>query len=304
MRRGPWECSPGKQTRHVGGSESGLECTEAPPGIGDTSGLSPITPVLDPFAFLYRATLALWLAAAVFSESAQAWGPVGHQTVAIAARAQLTPAALARLEELMSLEPGTTFADIATWADEHRSPETAPWHYVNFPFGDCNYRPARDCPDGQCIVAVLDEQLRILTSQAPSSERLLALKWVVHLVADLHQPLHAGMAEDRGGNRYQLQFLSRWSNLHSLWDSGLIHHMGEDAPTLAARLARQFWPSAPGSLSVRAAAEESCRIARKPWFYPAGAVGQDYIDAYSPIVEQRLWLASVRLAALLNRALR
>ena len=57
-------------------------------------------------------------------------------------------------------------------------------------------------------------------------------------------------------------------------------------------------------MSVRAAAEESCRIARKPGFYPPGRVGQDYISTYTPIVEQRLWLASVRLAALLNRALR
>ena len=251
------------------------------------------------------AALATGLAAALLPCGvALAWGPVGHQTVAMAARAQLTPEALVHLQELMALEPGTSLAELATWADEHRSPETGPWHYVNLPAGDCNYRPARDCPDGQCIVAVLDAQLRILESRAPPSERLQALKWVVHLVADVHQPLHAGMAEDRGGNRYQLQFLLRWSNLHTLWDSGLIHHMGEDAPTLAARLARQFWPSAPGTLSVRAAAEESCKIARQPGFYPSGNVGQTYISAYSPIVEQRLWLASVRLAALLNRALR
>jgi hypothetical protein len=272
--------------------------------MDDTSGLSPIISVPTRFVSLHCAALALCLAAALLSSKAQAWGPVGHQTVAMAARAQLTPEALSRLQELMALEPGTTLADIATWADEHRSPETAPWHYVNFPVGDCNYRPARDCPDGQCIVAALDAQLQILSSPAPPPERLQALKWVVHLVADLHQPLHAGMAEDRGGNRYQLQFLLRWSNLHALWDSGLIRHMDEDAPTLAARLARQFWPSPPGSLSVRAAAEESCRIARKPGFYPPGPVGQDYINAYTPIVEQRLWLASVRLAALLNRALR
>ena len=69
-------------------------------------------------------------------------------------------------------------------------------------------------------------------------------------------------------------------------------------------MARQFWPSSPGSLSVRLAAEESCRIARQPGFYPSDTVGQDYIRAYTPIVEQRLWLASVRLAALMNRALR
>ena len=260
--------------------------------------------MLNRIRLLPCAALALWLAVAVHCGQARAWGPLGHQTVAMAARAQLTPEALARLQELMALEPGATLAEIATWADEHRSPETAPWHYVNFPAGDCNYRAARDCPQGHCVVGVLDEQLRILASQAPPSERLLALKWVVHLVADLHQPLHAGMLEDRGGNRYQLQFLMRWTNLHAMWDSGLVRHMGEDAPTLAARLARQFWPSAPGSLSVRAAAEESCRMARQPGFYPPGTVGHDYISTYSPIVEQRLWLASVRLAALLNQALR
>jgi hypothetical protein len=260
--------------------------------------------VLNRIRFLPCAVLALWFAVALYCGKAQAWGPLGHQTVAMAARVQLTPEALARLQELMDLEPGTTLADIAIWADEHRSPETAPWHYVNFPVGDCNYRPARDCPDGQCIVAALDAQLQILSSRAPPPARLQALKWVVHLVADLHQPLHAGMAEDRGGNRYQLQFLLRWSNLHALWDSGLIRHMGEDAPTLAAGLARQFWPSTPGGLSARAAAEESCRIARQPGFYPPGAAGQQYISTYTPIVEQRLWLASVRLAALLNRALR
>ena len=143
--------------------------------MGDTSGLSPITFVLNRFVSSQCAALALSLAAVLLPGTARAWGPVGHQTVAIAARAQLTPEALSRLQDLMSLEPGTTLADIATWADEHRSPETAPWHYVNFPVSDCNYRPARDCPDGQCVVAVLDEQLRILASQAPPSERLQAL---------------------------------------------------------------------------------------------------------------------------------
>ena len=273
--------------------------------VGDTCGLSPITLVPNLFGYLPRTALALCFAAALLlCAPAQAWGPVGHQTVAMAARAQLTPEALAHLQELLALEPGSTLGGLSTWADEHRSPETAPWHYVNFPQADCNYRPARDCPDGQCIVAVLEAQLRILASRASPPARLQALKWVVHLVADVHQPLHAGMAEDRGGNRYQLQFLLRGSNLHALWDSGLIRHMGLDAPTLAARLARQFWPSSPGSLSVRAAAEESCRIARQPGFYPDALVGADYIATYSPIVEQRLWLASVRLAALLSRALR
>ena len=76
--------------------------------MGDTSGLSPIMSVPNRLRFLHCAALALWLAAALLSGKAQAWGPVGHQTVAMAARAQLTPEAVSRLQELMALEPAAT----------------------------------------------------------------------------------------------------------------------------------------------------------------------------------------------------
>ena len=204
--------------------------------MGDTSGLSPIISVPNRLRFLYRVALALWLAAALLSGKVQAWGPVGHQTVAMAARAQLTPEALSRLQELMALEPGTTLADIATWADEHRSPDTAPWHYVNFPKNSCTYSAERDCPDGQCVVAAIDRQTIILAAAGSDASRLRALKYLVHLQADVHQPLHAGYAKDRGGNSYQLQTFMRASNLHAVWDSGLIRALDQDTEVMTARL--------------------------------------------------------------------
>ncbi|MFG6464153.1 S1/P1 nuclease [Roseateles sp. DXS20W] len=90
---------------------------------------------------------------------------------------------------------------------------------------DCTYRSSRDCRDGACVIEALMEQTLILRSSGTSpSERLVALKWVVHLVGDVHQPLHAGLAADKGGNGVQLRAFGKGSNLHALWDSGLIDH--------------------------------------------------------------------------------
>ncbi len=93
-----------------------------------------------------------------------------------------------------------------------------------------------DCPDGNCVVAAIDRQLQVLKSNAPAGRRLLALKYFVHLAADVHQPLHAGYAEDRHGNMYQLQAFMRGSNLHALWDFGLIKNVDMSNEALTARL--------------------------------------------------------------------
>ena len=139
---------------------------------------------------------ALFVLAA--ASSAVTWGTDGHQTVALIAEARLTPAARKEVLRLLALEPGATLASISTYADENRTRGTAPWHYVNLPRESCTYRPERDCPNGQCIVAAIDHQAQILASKAPDAQRLLALKYVVHFVADIYQPLHAGFADDKG----------------------------------------------------------------------------------------------------------
>ena len=139
----------------------------------------------------------------------------------------------------MAQEQGETLVSISTWADEHKNPASAKWHYVNFPRDSCSFDAARDCPDGQCLISAIERQTAVLMSNAPDEKRLNALKYLVHLVGDVYQPLHAGYQDDKGGNKYQLQSFMRGSNLHALWDSGIIKSMVEDADAMTAH--RLVW---------------------------------------------------------------
>lgn len=255
----------------------------------------------------YQVLKSLWLmvtAMALFtmSTSSHAWGVEGHQVIALMAQPQLTPAAKAEVDRLLALEPGETLVSISTWADEHRNPTTGAWHYVNFSRGTCTYEAPRDCPDGQCVVEAIQKQLGVLRSGAAAEKRLNALKYVVHFVGDIHQPLHAGYQDDKGGNKYQVQAFGKGSNLHALWDSGLIKHLNEDTEALAARLVKLPMTAKPASIVQFA--EESCRLVGQPGFYPEHTVDPQYVYKFTPLMEQQLKAASDRLAALLNQVLR
>ena len=285
-----------------------------------------LTPTLLPLALV-----ALW---GVCTAPARAWGLQGHQAVAAIAWQGLSPVARQEATRLLALEPGQTLVSIATWADEHRGPADAPWHYLNFPRGQCRFDAARDCPDGQCVVGAIERQHDILASKATDAERLQALKYLVHFVADIHQPLHAGYQDDRGGNTVQLRFLMRASNLHALWDKGLIEQLGLDNEALIsaaqAQLAAQVTsqvqlqthaqpqgqtqalpkaqttapaPTGSGLANALDMAEESCRIVAQAGFYPQGDPSPAYVARMTPVLLQRLALAGQRLAALLNQAL-
>lgn len=247
--------------------------------------------------------MAALMAALNVSSVAHAWGAEGHRLIGELADRQLSPTARAEVARLLSAEPGATLSSVATWADEVRSRDTASWHYVNPPPGNCSYERARDCDDGQCAVEALNAQVALLKSKASDEQRLTALKWVVHLVGDLHQPLHAGFKGDKGGNLYQVQAFGRGSNLHSLWDSGLIRNRagGLDALREAA--------ATPGIAATAAPtpapwAVESCRIVVTAGFYPDGRfIDQGYIDQWDPVLVARLKAAAQRLAATLNDTL-
>ena len=134
-----------------------------------------------------------------------------------------------------------SLASISTCADDNRTPVTAPWHYVNLPRdGTCRYEAERDCVSESCVVAAIERQAAVLASSASDEARLSALKYVVHFVADVHQPLHAGFADDRGGNTYQLQAFGRGTNLHAVWDTALIQLI-QQWPGGAGGLACQGW---------------------------------------------------------------
>ena len=253
----------------------------------------------DGNAVLAAVRMLLFAALALLAAAAHAWGTQGHQVVALLAEQQLTPKAKEQVLKLLALEPGATLASISTWADKHRNRTTGPWHYVNLPRGDCTYGALRDCPDGNCVVEAINRQLAVLASDAPDEKRLTALKYVVHFVADVHQPLHAGYADDRGGNTYQVQAFGRGTNLHALWDTGLIQNLGLSSEGLAATLAAVKVGDV--NLDMARAAEESCKIVGEAGFYPARKLGADYVSRYTPVMERRLATAGARLAGLMNR---
>lgn len=232
-----------------------------------------------------------------------AWGEDGHKIIAMLADAQLYPAARREVNRLLALEPGQTLASISTWADEHRNPTTAPWHYVNFPRSTCSYEAERDCPDGKCVVAAIDRQMEVLRSGSSDERRLTALKYLVHLIGDIHQPLHAGFGDDRGGNSYQLQAFMRGSNLHALWDTGLIKVLQQDNDAIVRGLLIRPMPSSQTAFTAAGAAEESCRIVAKSGFYPDRLVTQTYVEQYTPVMLYQLALAGSRIARTLNQLL-
>jgi hypothetical protein len=249
--------------------------------------------------------LAIALLVAMVPSYGWSWGSQGHQIIATIAQTQLTPTARREVDRLLALEPGATLESLSTWADEHRNPATAAWHYVNMPRGNCVYEAQRDCPDGRCVVEAIQKQSEILQSSASDDKKLLALKYLVHFVGDVHQPLHAGYADDRGGNTYQLQAFMRGSNLHAFWDTGLIRNLNEEVDVIAKRLGTTSTSNQSSNpWSAAQAAQESCEIVSTDGFYPERLVGVDYIRKYTPVMESRLKVSGERLAEMLNRLLK
>ncbi|HEV2538403.1 MAG TPA: S1/P1 nuclease [Frateuria sp.] len=253
------------------------------------------------------------LACFLLVPDAHAWGPDGHRIVAELAQRHLSPAAEAQVERLLAPEHTCRLADVATWADDIQDDPaqqslwkaTRSLHYINFRDRQCHYEPPRDCPDGHCVVGALDHYVAVLGDRHQSDEaRREALKFVVHFVGDVHQPLHAGYRDDKGGNTYQVQFEGKGSNLHRVWDSGLLRSRALAWQDYARQLdARGPVALPPASAAPYAAwAEESCRLTRD--IYPDGhTIGAPYVQAELPLAERRLREAGRRLAALLNRTL-
>jgi S1/P1 Nuclease len=236
------------------------------------------------------------------------WGPEGHSLVARIAEAQLTAAAKARVLEILG--PGRTMASVASWADEIRRSraETGPWHYVDIPIDKPHLDMARDCPKGDCVIAKIEEfRLAVKDPATTPEKRREDLMFLIHFVGDMHQPLHCADNKDKGGNDVRIEFNGRQSNLHSLWDSGLLGRMGKEddlLPRLSRESQRHKDKYARGT--VRDWAEQSHKLAQKMVYgrLPKGLVIRaDYERKADPIVERQIEKAGARLAAMLNAAL-
>jgi hypothetical protein len=243
-----------------------------------------------------------------------AWGPEGHSLVARIAEAQLTPVARARVAAILG--PDSTMASIASWADQVRQARapTAPWHYIDIPIDQPHLDMARDCPKGDCVLAKIEDFRKALNDPAIAPATLREdLMFLIHFTGDMHQPLHCSDNKDKGGNDVHVEFAGRQSNLHSLWDSGLLGRMGTEEQLFgplskeSARRARK-WSKG----TVEDWAEQSHKAAQKMVYgrlpkVAAGAtipIDAAYEKMADPLIREQIEKAGARLAAVLNAALR
>jgi hypothetical protein len=250
---------------------------------------------------------------------------VGHHIVARIAWARLTPAARDRAAAILG-GGQDAFVTAATWADDIRSsrPDTANWHFVDIPVGEAHYEPARDCKPtehGDCIVAeIARAEAGLADPMRSNADKAEPLKFLIHFVGDVHQPLHDIDDHDRGGNDVHVEALrgaeGRATNLHSAWDTGLINLSTETEAAHAARLLDDMNVHPPDTaVDVVKWSEEGHALAERvayhyPGFSPAGpphdaiALDAAYRDAALATIDQQLERGGARLAALLNSILR
>ena len=283
-----------------------------------------------------RLALAATLCALSLPTAACAWGVEGHEIVAAIARGYLTPQVRDRVDQMLAADPDTlTPHDMlseSVWADRYRSghPETSEWHFVDIELDHpdlksaCFGYPASGTlasqgPAHDCIVNKVSEFSKELADPATSpAERLLALKFLLHFVGDLHQPLHDVDNHDKGGNCVLLSLGGpRTVNLHSYWDTVVVQGLGDDPQAVADLLTRRITPAIKTAWEKGdpdAWAMEGFDLA-KTAVYTIGSqpgcsadpspvgLSPAYADAARETVSTQLEKAGVRLAAVLNQAL-
>ncbi len=247
---------------------------------------------------------------AASASAAPPWGPDGHTIITQVAASRLSAPTREAIAQLLG---DTTLTDISSWADQIRRdrPGTVAWHYVDIPISDTSYDSVRWCAEGNCVIAALNRYLAILgDTSRPKAERSEALKFVVHFTEDLHQPLHSGERGDKGGNDVKVTLMGRQTNLHAVWDSGLLQALGRSDDQMVADLegllARRTDLAAMAAGTPQDWAMQAHDVSRDVvyHFLPESLeLGQAYVDsARAPLILQ-MERAAVRLAALLERAL-
>lgn len=274
-----------------------------------------------------RVFVLIGLSAILSVPSLFAWGSKGHQIVATIAAHGLSPAATAQVATLLG---GKSLADVAPLPDEWRKTqkETADWHYVNIPKSDTAYDEARDCPPPpqssevghDCAVAAIEHFKTVLADKTASNDvRARALIFVVHFVADVHQPLHDADNNDQGGNKVLVTWFGAAShtypgdtkpvpwNLHAVWDDAIIEHTGMPVDAYATHLLAGPAPADATAGSTIDWVNAAYDLAKKDSYaIPAkkpAPLGKAYYTKNLPVVNSQLLLAGLRLRAVLESAL-
>jgi hypothetical protein len=263
-----------------------------------------------------RSFIAAAVAATLIVSPAFAWGKTGHRVVAALADAQLSGLSRAHVKELLGVE---SLAEAGAWPDEMRSDPSpfwqktaTPWHYVTLSGIIYDQAP----PEGDALEALRRFRTTLKDPNASLGDKQLALRFVVHLVADLHQPLHVGKCCDRGGNDVKVTWFGKPTNLHAVWDSQIVDEEQLSYTELTEKLARHtsnrdaiaWWDINPRDwVSESAQYREQIYAAIPPARKPARKgeeafpdLSYSYIYKFTPLMERRLKQAGVRLAAYLN----
>ena len=232
------------------------------------------------------------------------WGKTGHRATAQIAEGYLTKKAKKQIDKLLQ---GQGLALVSTFADDIKSDRDyksySPWHYVNFEF-DKKYGEETPSEFGD-LVSGINKCVTVLKNESSSEdEKRFYLKMLVHFIGDLHQPLHVGRGEDKGGNDIQVRWFNDGSNLHRVWDSNMI----EDFKMSYSELAVNAEELSKAEVETIRNGElldwiyESQVLAKK--VYASAEVGEKlgyrYMYDYFPVVREQLQKGGIRLAKVLN----
>ena len=256
--------------------------------------------------------LAACAVAGLGAPSAFAWSPDGHRIVCAIAWDELTPRARESVKATIDVPGRDQFADSCAWADEYKlaHPDTAAWHMMGVPNDAVAVDLARDCKGPKsCVLGQVIAQGEALDHGGPGAD--VALKMLAHLVGDLHEPLNVARASDHNGRDITGHFYGRVSNLHAVWETGLLARDGRSWQTIVTDLEgdiedddRAAW-IATGPLDW---ANESLTAALAPTSYYGKQFarfqyGPNYVGVELPVALARLTRAGVRLGAMLNKIL-
>lgn len=233
------------------------------------------------------------------------WGKTGHRATGEIASYYLTDQAKKKIYNLLD---GASLALVSTYADEIKSDpkydKYFSWHYVNLPSMTVSYEEVKKNPEGDLIVGIRKCMTVLKDQSASKEEKVFFLKMLVHFVGDLHQPLHVGQADDRGGNDIRLEWFWDSSNLHRVWDSEMINSYRMSYSELAANQAeltkKELKEMQKGSLTDWA--KESQVLAAKIYasVEDGDELSYEYMYQWFPTVRQQLQKGGVRLAVILN----
>ena len=258
-----------------------------------------------------------------YSAQSFAWGSDGHSAIGILAISQLQPDALRELESIVNPLTKQAMTEACNWPDVKRETEewawSAPLHYINIPRGETVYSESRDCPQEVghqhhpqrpkqlCATQGIKHYASELSNQqATILQRWQAFAWLCHLVGDLHQPLHAGFADDRGGNDFDVIFNDEQMNLHGFWDFAMIHQEAGSWQYLVGQLSA-FPVVHTGSEwspeMVNDWTNDSHNLASERLYPTTKTIRKNYVEKSWVLTQQQITLAASRLATIINSEL-